>query len=124
MILKSFFAETKLVTKLAIWTLAWRFYSNSDHSICFQEKRQCFRPKSVKTTEKLVIVTLTPGQIELKRNHKEVLKFSYLNINVLALAAWRSGHHIRFGNRRPGFESRKDIRFLGEILQCYYGLLT
>jgi hypothetical protein len=32
-----------------------------------------------------------------------------------SLAAWRSGHRIRLRNRRPGFESRQGLRFLGSL---------
>jgi hypothetical protein len=32
----------------------------------------------------------------------------------IALAAWRRGHRIRLRNRRPGFESRQGVRFLGK----------
>jgi hypothetical protein len=36
------------------------------------------------------------------------------NLATLALTAWRSGHTICLRNRRPGFESRKGVSFLGK----------
>jgi hypothetical protein len=36
------------------------------------------------------------------------------NLETLALTAWRSGHTICLRNRRPGFESRKGVSFLGK----------
>jgi hypothetical protein len=32
------------------------------------------------------------------------------------MVAWRSGHRIRLRNRRPEFESRRVIRFLGKSI--------
>jgi hypothetical protein len=52
--------------------------------------------------------------------HARVDKISYQP----ALAAWRSGHRIRLRNRRPGFESRQGVRFLGKTSEfCYVCIL-
>jgi hypothetical protein len=33
---------------------------------------------------------------------------------IALMSAWRSGHRISLKNRRPGFESRQHVSFLGK----------
>jgi hypothetical protein len=40
--------------------------------------------------------------------------FFKIIISIQALAAWRSGHHVRLRNRTSEFESRQDVRIFRE----------